>query len=131
MSNSRLEFIKAKYFGRDLGVPELSSYTDVKVPLDAFLEGPFPFEVNGADDEKENMFKKFSDLALSTSIKVKKKRTVARRVSMSSSESDRDIAEVLKEVVRDYTATHSRSTRPAESAAESQESSATRGKGSP
>jgi len=44
-----------------------------------------------------------------------KKKVRARRISVSSSESDDvDIKEVLEGVVRDYAATHARSTRPAE-----------------
>lgn len=120
MSNNRLEFIKAKYFDRDLGVPGLSLYADVLSPLDASREGPFPFEVTGADDEQEDVFKKFSNIALNSPIRVKKKKVAARRVSVSDSEWDGDITEVLKEVVRDYTTTHARSTRPAEGGAEMQ-----------
>jgi hypothetical protein len=120
VSNCRLEFIKAKYFDRNLGVPELSPYTDVESPLDTSIEGPFPFEVTGADDEKEDVFKKFSNIALNSPIPVKKKKVAARRVTVSDSESDGDITEVLKEVVRDYTATHARSTRPAERVVETQ-----------
>lgn len=115
-----MEFIKAKYFDRDLGVPELSPYTDVLSPLDTSREGPFPFEVTGTDDEKEDVFKKFSNIALNSPIRVKKKKVAARRVSVSDSESDGDITEVLKEVVRDYTATHARITRPAKRVAEMQ-----------
>jgi len=115
-----LEFIKAKYFDRDVGMPELSAYTDVESRLEAFGEGPYLFEVTGADDEKEDVFKNLSNIGLNSPIRVKKKRIAARRVSVSDSESDWDITEVLKEVVRDYTASHARSTRPAERAAETQ-----------
>jgi len=46
---------------------------------------------------------------------VGKKKVRARRISVSSSESDNvDIKEVLEGVVRDYAATHARSTRPTE-----------------
>jgi len=116
---NRLEFIKAKYFERELGVPELDGYIDVESPLHTSHEGPYPFEVTGVDDdEKEDVFKKFSTMAMDSPLRVKKKKVAARRVSVSSSESDGDITEVLKEVVRDYTATHARSTRPAERVAE-------------
>ena len=101
-------------------MPELDGYTNVESPLDTSHEGPYPFEVTGGDDEKEDVFKKFSTMALTSPLHVKKKKVAARRVSVSSSESDGDITEVLKEVVRDYTATHARSTRPAERVAETQ-----------
>jgi hypothetical protein len=119
-----LEFIKAKYFGREMGVPELSVFVEVEEPLDSLSEGPFPFEeiAAGGDDEEEkpeDVFQKFSVTAMNSPLQVKaKKRVPARRVSVSSSESDGDITEVLREVVRNYTTTHSRSTRPAERTAE-------------
>jgi len=94
----------------------------VESPLDTSHEGPYPFEVTVADDEKEDVFKKFSTMALTGPLQVKKKKVAVRRVSLSSSESDGDITEVLKEVVRDYTTTHSRSMRPAERAVEMEES---------
>jgi hypothetical protein len=112
-----LEFIRAKYFGRDLGVPELSWYTDVESPLNPSLEGPYPFDVEGEwDGEESEIVKSVGSLSLEIPVvKIKRmKRVITRRISVSSSESDVDIKEVLEEVVRDYTATHSRSTRPAE-----------------
>lgn len=117
-----MEFIRAKYFGRELGVPELLWYTDVETPLDSKMEGPYPFEEEENWDGKETEIVKSASLLTlegSPLSKGKKtKRVVARRVSVSSSESDVDIKEVLREVVRDYTATHARSTRPAERSTE-------------
>jgi hypothetical protein len=117
-----LEFIRAKYFGRELGVPELLWYTNVETPLDSKMEGLYPFEEEeNWDGNEAEILKSVGSLTLEGSplSKVKKtRRVVARRISVSSSESDVDIKEVLKEVVRDYTATHTRSTRPAERSAE-------------
>jgi hypothetical protein len=116
-----LEFIRAKYFGRELGVPELLWYTNVKTPLDSKMEGPYPFEEEEDWDDKEtDIVKSVGSLTLEGSplSKVKTRRVVARRISVSSSDSDVDIKEVLKEVVRDYAATHARSTRPAERSTE-------------
>jgi len=117
-----LEFIREKYFGRDLGVPELLWYTNVETPLDSKLEGPYPFEEEENWDGKETEIAKgVGSLTLDGSLLStgkKTKRVVARRISVSSSESDLDIKEVLKEVVRDYMATHARSTRPAERSTE-------------
>ena len=115
-SNLRLEFIRAKYFGRDLGVPELTWYTDIETPLDPSLEGPYPFdEEEEWDGEESEIVRNVGLLSLQKPVvKIKRmKRVVTRRISVSSSESEVDIKEVLKGVVRDYTATHSRSTRPA------------------
>ena len=112
-----MEFIRAKYFGRDLGVPELAWYADVECPLNPSLEGLYPFDEEGErDGEESEIIKNFGSLNVEMPVvKIKRmKRVVTRRISVSSSESDVDIKEVLKGVVRDYTATHSRSTRPAE-----------------
>ena len=98
-------------------MPELTWYTDVEVPLDPSLEGPYPFDEEGEwDGNDSEIIKNFGSLSLEKPVvKIKRmKRVISRRISVSSSESDVDIKEVLREVVRDYTATHSRSTRPAE-----------------
>ena len=98
-------------------MPELTWYTDVETPLDPSLEGPYPFDEQGEwDGEESEIVNNVESLSLEMPVvRIKRmKRVVTRRISVSSSESDVDIKEVLKEVVRDYTATHSRSTRPAE-----------------
>jgi hypothetical protein len=113
--NGRLEFIHAKYFDRDFGMPELEWYTDVETPIPADFEGVFPEDYEEWDG-KEKYIKAFERFAINPS-KVRdpaRKRVAARRVSVSSSESDVDIRDVLKEVVRDYEVTHSRTTRVAE-----------------
>jgi hypothetical protein len=121
-----LEFIRAKYFGRDLGVPGLAWYTDVERPLDMFVEGRYPWSGEEGECEKfENeAAKSIQKLNLHGHVKGEKlrkmKRVSARRVSVTSSESGEDIKEVLKEVVRDYTAAHSRTTYAAERPAQSQ-----------
>jgi len=65
------------------------------------------------------MERAFSSLSLpglvDNPLRAGKKKMRARRISVSSSESDDvDIKQVLEGVVRDYAATHARSTRPAE-----------------
>ena len=113
----RLEFVRAKYFGRDMGVPELVRYADVKTPLDPSMEAIFSLDEADAGKGESGITKTHGKLSLKQSLNVesavKAKRVTVRKVSVSSSESDVDIGEVLKEVVKDYTATHSRSTRPA------------------
>jgi len=98
-------------------VPQLTWYTDVETPLDPSLEGPYPFDEEGEwDGEMGEIVENVGSLSLEPpKVTVKRmKRVVTRRISVSSSESDVDIKEILKEVVRDYMATHSKSTRPAE-----------------
>ena len=98
-------------------MPQLTWYTDVETPLDPMLDGPYPFGEEGEEDDEEGeIVMNVASLSLEMPpVKVKRmKRVVARRISVSSSESDVDIKEILKEVVRDYMATHSKSTRPAE-----------------
>jgi hypothetical protein len=128
--NFRLKFIRAKYFGKDMGVPELAWYVNVETPLDPMMEGTFPFEDEELDcGEVENAVGKSAGRLTLEPVKsksiMKPKGVTGRRISVSSSESDMDIGEVLKEVVRDYTATHSRTER----AAECQENIRTKNKG--
>ena len=81
------------------------------------MEGPYVFgEEEEWDGDESDTVKPFEAFKFESTVgKVQKTRkATARRISVSSSESDVDIKEVLKEVVRDYTATHARSTRPAE-----------------
>lgn len=101
-------------------MPELSWYTAIEIPLDSFTEGTYPFDSQVSDDDGERvgieMVGNMSALKLGNHIKVKNpvKMKRVRKLSMSSSEPDEDINKMLEEVVRDYTATHSRTTRPAE-----------------
>jgi hypothetical protein len=106
-----------------MGVPELLWYTDIEQPLDPSMVGTYPCNddehCDGEEDLENEMMKSMSFFKLESSVNIKScgrmRQVATRRVSVSSSESDDvDIKEVLKEVVRDYTATHSRSTRPAE-----------------
>jgi hypothetical protein len=115
-----LEFIGKKYFGRTLQFPELEWYTDLTLPLDPTREGPHPWdtdEADEADSRQAKMDQAFSGFSLAgladNPLRGGRKRVPARRISVSSSESDDvDIREVLEGVVREYTATHARSTRP-------------------
>jgi hypothetical protein len=115
-----LEFIRVKYFDRDFGMPELEWYTNVETPIAPVLEGMFPEDYEEWDG-KEKYIQAFEKFAIKPS-KIResaRRRVAARRVSVSSSESDGDIREVLKGVVRDYEETHTRTTRGAERAVES------------
>jgi hypothetical protein len=115
-----LEFIGKKYFGRTFQIPELEWYTDLTLPLDPHREGPHPWLTDEADEAHsrtakiEQAFSAFSLVDNADSpLRAGRKRVPARRISVSSSESDDvDIREVLEGVVREYTATHARSTRP-------------------
>jgi len=106
-----LEFIKAKYWGREFGTPELEWYTDVERPLDPAFFGRFPFEHDEHDQADLELAVKEQMLAMASPKETgtrKKKRAVVKRLSISSSESDIDINEVLSEVVKDYVATHTK-----------------------
>ena len=98
-----------------MGVPELTRYTDVENPLDSSLEGSYPFEQeeewDGHESEIIKNVESMTSIAPVKAKSLKTKRVVARRITVSSSDSECDIKEVLNEVVRDYTATHSRSAR--------------------
>jgi hypothetical protein len=112
-----LKFIRAKYFDRELGMPELEWYTNVQTPIAPDLEGMFPEDYEDWDG-KEKYIQAFEKFAINPS-KIRepqRRRVAARRVSVSSSESDGDIKEVLKGVVRDYEETHARTMRGAERA---------------
>ena len=112
-----MEFIGKKYFGRTLQIPELQWYTDLTLPLDPDREGPHPWDQDEAESRQAKMKQAFSAFSLAgmagSPLCRGRKRVPARRISVSSSESDEvDIREVLEGVVREYTATHARSTRP-------------------
>ena len=96
-----------------MGIPELVWYTEVETSLDSNVEGPYLFDEEEAwDGDDRETVKRFETFKFERTVgKVKKTgKVVARKISVSSSESDVDIKDVLEEVVRDYTATHSRST---------------------
>ena len=111
-----MEFIRSKYFERELGVPELSWYTNLNTALSSFFEGPYPF--NEEDDredigDKTEIMKGVAELNLKAfGVRKERRRVVVRKISVSDSESDVDIKEVLEEVIRGYTASHGRSVRP-------------------
>jgi hypothetical protein len=111
-----LDFIRAKYFGREMGVPELDWYVDVETPLDPATEYVFARDDDtwdGEYSEETEVVTIIGNVMLKdvAPLKAAAKKKGARRVSVSSSESDVSISEVLKEVVKDYAATHSRTTR--------------------
>jgi hypothetical protein len=111
--NFRLTFIRAKYFGRDMGVPELEWYVDVERSLDPTMDVVFPTDETAWDGQDVEDVEVIETVTLKDIIPVKAlaKKKRARRVSVSSSDSDGSISQVLKEVVKDYAATHSRTTR--------------------
>jgi len=92
-------------------MPELEWYTDVERPLGPSAFGHFPFEHDEHDQTDLEAAVRQQMMAMSSPKETgttKKKRAVVRRFSISSSESDIDINEVLSEVVKDYVATHAK-----------------------
>jgi hypothetical protein len=94
-------------------MPELQWYIDVETPLDPTTEIIPPADDDVWDGEifEEMEVRKVGEVKLKDVKPVKMKRRRARRVSVSSSGSDVSISEVLKGVVKDYAATHSRMSR--------------------
>ena len=114
-SEDRLEFIKAKYFGRNFGMSELAWYVAVERPLHASTRfGRFVFESDDCDKVDMDYSQREEMGSPNSTQPGKNKRASAKRLSVSSSESDVDINDVLKEVVKDYEATHGRSGRESE-----------------
>src|SRR5436309_2973412 len=83
--------LRAKYFGRNLGIPELTGYTDVEKLLDSSLEGSYPFEEGEEwDGDESKIIKNMESMTLIAPVKVRSLKTkcvVARRIILSSSES--------------------------------------------
>jgi hypothetical protein len=90
-------------------MPELQWYIEVEIPLDPTTESIPPVDDDVWDGElfEDTEVGKVGKVTLKDVKPVKMKRR-ARRVSVSSSGSDVSISEVLKGVVKDYAATHSR-----------------------
>jgi hypothetical protein len=96
-----------------MGVPELEWYVDVETSLDPTMDVVIPTDEEAWDGQDVEDVEVIGTVTLKDIIPVKAfaKKKRARKVSVSSSDSDVSISQVLKEVVKDYTATHSRTTR--------------------
>src|ERR1700736_548612 len=101
-----------------MGVPELDWYVEVETPLDPTTEYMFARDDetwDGEYSEETDVVRIIGNVTLKdvAPLKAAKKKKRARwvSVSVSSSESDVSISDVLKEVVKDYGATHSSTTR--------------------
>lgn len=101
-----------------MNIPELNWYTDVETPLEMNMEGIFPEDYEEITSHKADAaFRGLDKLILKDQnviVPQGKTKKSTRRISVSDSESDIDIHEVLEGVVRDYAATHSRTTRVTE-----------------
>ena len=109
-----LKFISAKYFNRTIPIPELTWYTTLSLALPH--EGLFPEDFTaGLETHSNRAFEGLSSrafegvvssavegLVLTEAEGRRKKKAVRRRISVSSSEGDVDIEEVLSGVVREY-----------------------------